>query len=535
MRARGSATDFVPEVNQAVPEQEQSRQDVSRRDFLKAVGAGTVAAASLPSFHVIVRAQARTLRILQWRHFVPPYDEWFNNVFAPRWGQRHDVRVVVDNVGLAEIPGIAAAEAARVAAGQDPGHDLIQHLSPPAAFEPQAIDHADLVQELQRATHPARPGGLGQYIPLAQKSTYNPITGKYFGISDNFVPDPIHFRADLWRRAAEQLKGFQSVHPSGPVTWHDILRAGRVLKQMGHPVGLGLSQEIDTNMWLRSLLYSWGTAIQDEEGNVILDQPPYREKTLDALRFVRALYQEAMFPGVFAWTAASNNEEFLAGRISVAANAISISRTAQTMALQALQRGDDPRRSPAVQMAVNTEITITAPAGPEAARGLEHVMGVYQIWNTRNTAVIDLAKRFLFDLIQSYDPDVAAAEGWGPGKFIASQAYDYPTFDNAIPKSKREKFLREDPIYKPIAEATGDRPNKLDRIETAFDWAHNVGWPGYSNAAIDEIFNTFVLPVMFARVAQNIDTPEQALNQAAQEIRSIFTKWRRQRLVGGTR
>ena len=510
-------------------------EEMSRRDALKAAGAAAAAASAFPLFHVRVRAQARTLRILQWRHFVPPYDEWFNRVFAPRWGQKHGVQVIVDNVGLAEIPGIAAAEAARVAAGQDPGHDMIQHLSPPAAFEPQVIDHGDLIKRVQSASHRARPGEVGRYIPLAERSTYNPITRKYYGFSDNFVPDPIHFRADLWRRAAEQLRGFDSVHPSGPVTWDDIRRAGRILKRMGNPVGLGLSQEIDTNMWLRSLMFSWGTAIQDEEGNVILDQPPYREKTLDALRFVRALYQEAMFPGVFAWTAASNNEEFLAGRVSVAANAISISRSATTMAIQALQRGDNPRTSPAVQLAVNTEITATAPAGPEAARGLEHVMGVYAIWNTRNTEVIELCQQLLYDLVQSYDPDVAEAEGWGPGKFVASQAYDYPTFENAIPKAKRQRFLRNDPVYARVAQATGDRPNKLETIETAYDWAHNVGWPGYANAAIDEIFNTFIIPVMFARVAQNIDTLEAALNNAAREIRNIFAKWRRQGLVGGSR
>ena len=113
--------------------------------------------------------------------------------------------VVVDNVGLAELPGIAAAEAARVAAGQDPGHDMIQHLSPPAALEPQVIDHSDLIKRVAEATHSRRPGGMGTYLPLAQASTYNPVTGKYFGFSDNFVPDPVHYRPDLWRQAADQL------------------------------------------------------------------------------------------------------------------------------------------------------------------------------------------------------------------------------------------------------------------------------------------------------------------------------------------
>jgi len=66
---------------------------VSRRTFLKAVGAGAVAVGltGLPAFRV--EGQPPTLRILQWRHFVPPYDEWFNTVFAPKWGERNGVNV----------------------------------------------------------------------------------------------------------------------------------------------------------------------------------------------------------------------------------------------------------------------------------------------------------------------------------------------------------------------------------------------------------------------------------------------------------
>lgn len=490
-----------------------------RRQFLKTVGTGALAVGLASSLSPLrVSGQPPTLRILHWRHFVPPYDEWFNNTFAPKWGAKNGVNVVVENVGLAEIPAIGAAEAARVAAGADPGHDMIQFNSPPATLEPQAIDHTDLIQQAKNQS--------GNYIQLAQLSTFNPRTGKSFGFSDNFVPDPIHYRSDLWSQAAAELSGFDRAPSAGPVTWDDIRRVGKVLKKNGNPVGLGLSQEIDTNMWLRSLLYSFGTSEQDEESNVIMDVSPFRERTLEALRFAKALYEEAMFDAIFAWTAASNNEEFLAGRISVAANAISITRTAQARA------AGKPESDPAVQLARNTAITDRAPAGPMAARGLEHVMGVYLIWNTGNTAVIDKAKQMLLDLVASYDPDVATESGWGPGKFQASQAYDYPTFEDAISKEKRLAYLNDDPISK----AAGDRPNKLAAIETAFDWAHNVGWPGPSNAATDEIFNaTFTIPNMFATVARGLVSPEEALDTAAAELRSVFQKWRDKGLVGGTR
>ncbi|MDR5684256.1 MAG: twin-arginine translocation signal domain-containing protein [Armatimonadota bacterium] len=499
---------------------------MTRREFLRLAGAG-LAAASVGPFVFTSKsfAQQPTLRILQWRHFVPPYDEWFDNVFAPRWGQRNGVRVVVEHVGLAEIPAIAAGEAARVAAGADPGHDLIQHLTPPATLERQvdADAHREVIEELKRR--------VGPYIELAEKSTFNPVTRRYFGVSDNFVPDPMHYRGWLWRQAAARVTGDRRVPAAGPVTWDHVRWAGRELKRMGHPVGLGLSQEIDTGMFLRALMYSWGTSEQDEGGNVVLDRPPFRQRTLDALRFVKALYDETMFPGVFAWTAASNNEEFLAGRVSIAMNAISITRTAQSMAAQAIRRGENPNESRAVLLARDTLITERAPAGPAGARGLEHVMGVYTLWRNRPRPVREAAKKFLIDLILSFDPDVAAREGWPPGKFQASQAYDYPTFQNSISRAKRLAYLRDDPVSK----AAGDRPDKLATIETAYEWAHNVGWPGPSSAAIDEVFNTWILNVMFARVAQGIDTPERALDAAAGQMRRIFQKWREQGLVGGSR
>ena len=61
------------------------------------------------------------------------------------------------------------------------------------------------------------------------------------------------------------------------------------------------------------------------------------------------------------------------------------------------------------------------------------------------------------------------------------------------------------------------------------DWATNVGFPGYATAAIDEVFNTFVIPTMFARVAKDEATPEEAARAAEQQIRRIFERWNRAR------
>jgi multiple sugar transport system substrate-binding protein len=56
------------------------------------------------------------LNILQWSHFVPQYDIWFDP-FAEEWGRANGVEVTVDHINLAEL---GAATAAAIDAGEGP-------------------------------------------------------------------------------------------------------------------------------------------------------------------------------------------------------------------------------------------------------------------------------------------------------------------------------------------------------------------------------------------------------------------------------
>jgi multiple sugar transport system substrate-binding protein len=56
------------------------------------------------------RAQQKTLKILQWKHFVPSYDEWFNGTYVKEWGEANSTQVIVDNVGFADIARFAKTE-----------------------------------------------------------------------------------------------------------------------------------------------------------------------------------------------------------------------------------------------------------------------------------------------------------------------------------------------------------------------------------------------------------------------------------------
>ncbi|MBI3669317.1 MAG: twin-arginine translocation signal domain-containing protein, partial [Acidobacteria bacterium] len=90
----------------------KDHRKISRRDFVKLTGSGVVAAGVGPFFLFPERAaaQQKTLKILQWSHFVPGYDKWFDGVFTKEWGQKNNTNVIVDHISLNEIPARGAAE-----------------------------------------------------------------------------------------------------------------------------------------------------------------------------------------------------------------------------------------------------------------------------------------------------------------------------------------------------------------------------------------------------------------------------------------
>src|SRR5580765_6169968 len=438
---------------------------VSRRDFIKIAGAGGIAAGALgPAFLFPERAaaQQKTLKILQWAHFVPAYDKWFNETFAKQWGEKHNTTVTVDNINLTELNTRAASEAQA-----KKGHDIFMFLSPPAAYEKQVLDMSHVYQEVEKKH--------GKKIDLAHKSTFNPKTKKYFAFSDSYAPDPGNWHKDWWTEA-----GF----PNGPDTWEDLRTGAKKIKdKSGIPCGLGFSQELDTSMALRALLWSFGGAEQDEAGNVTINS----KNTIEALKFAKALYTETETPIVFTWTPPSNNQAMLGGQVSYVANAISITRQAE--------REKNP---------LNSKIMISrALKGPVRRIAAEHVMNCYVVWDFAENK--DGAQQFLIDYIDAFHDG-----------FVAGQFYNFPCFPKTVPNLKQE-IAKDD---------RADPANKYAVLGDVLDWATNVGYPGYATAAIDEAFKTWVIPTMFAKVARGDSSPEDAAAAAEKEYKRIFDRWK---------
>lgn len=434
---------------------------LTRRRFLKKTSATALLAASAPAaFARRAKAQAKTLRILRWKHFVPSYDTWFNDVYVREWGQKNDTEVIVDNVGLGDLGDLAAAEAK---AGQ--GHDLVLFLAPPPVYEDLVIDHREIYEECEYR--------YGKATEFARRSSYNPRTDKYYGLCAGYLPAVLTYRHDLWDAVGET-----------PDSWDLVRKGGRKIKLLYEkPVGISLAPENNSNYGLRALMYSFGASVQNADS-----MPALKSKaTLEALKFGKALYEEAMHSDVLLWDAPSNNRFMLGEDGCLTVDTLSIARAAENR-----------------QLPVDPHLKLAQlPAGPAGRIGPSFGILTYIIWKfSRN---INGAKQFLVDYIGDFR-----------NGFQASGFQNMPSFPDAVPDLT--DLVRND------SKASDNRRYSI--LSDIASLTKNVGDPGYANAAIDEIFTKGLIPLMFARVATGQQTPEDALDLTSREVREIFDRWR---------
>ncbi len=461
------------------------RRPTSRRGFMKATAAAMAAGLPLSSaLRIEAMAQASTptaniagtsLKILQWSHFIPAYDTWFD-AFAQSWGEANDVDVQVDHINTADIPAALAAE---LSAGE--GHDLIEHISSLAQYEKSMVPMNDIVAEAS-ARH-------GDQLAMCKANSFNPTTGNYYGFVHGYAPDPGNFRKSLWETVDL---------PDGPSTFDELLSGGtRIRTEQGVQLGIGMSNEIDSRMAAQAMMWAFGGSVQDENENVVINSP----EVIAAVGFMAELFKNTMTEEVFGWTAASNNQLMIAGQASYILNSISAYRTAQ-------------EAQPEVAADVFFRSPLVGPGGESWALAHGHAVFNYQLPTFSPNAVT--AQEFLLYLVDNY-----------ADACYQSKLYNYPAWPTTTPDLLSDGgWVQNDPFG-------SEPPDKLMPMINANDWTVNLGWPGPANAAMGEIFNLPTIPNMMARAATGLATPEESVAQAEKEVQAIFEKWRSEGLVGG--
>ncbi len=439
---------------------------ITRRTFTKLAGGGALAAGvGGPAFLFPERAEAqqKTLKIIQWSHFVPAWDTWFNGTYTKEWGQKNNTNVIVDNINLVDLPARAASE---VSAKK--GHDLFMFLSPPASYEQQVIDMTNVYQEVEKKH--------GKKIDLAHKSTYNPKTKKYFAFSDAYTPDPGNWHKDWWTEAG-------------------------ISERAGH-------------------LRRPAQGRQEDPGQ---ERPPVRDRPLAGARHQHGLARPALVVRRGrAGRGRQRHDQLEADHRSpeVHEGALPADGDGRGLHLDSsLEQPGDARRpglatsrtrSPSrasrrrEKLPIDSKIMISpALKGPVRRIAAEHVMNCHVIWEFAENK--EGAQKFLIDFMDHFH------EG-----FVAGQFYNFPCFPSTVPDL--QKLIANDPRANP--------PDKYKVLGNVLDWATNVGYPGYATAGISEAFSTWVIPTMFASVARGDQSAEDAAKAAEAEYKRIFARWK---------
>ncbi len=458
---------------------------VSRRSVIRtagmagmaaAIGARTTGqAATLVQSTPTVNISGTSLSILQWQHFVPSFDEWFTT-FVNEWATENGVTVQPDRINTADIPATFAGE---ISAGQ--GHDIVEHIASLPQYEKSVVDMTDLVEEATRRH--------GPQLEMCRNNSFNPTTNKYYGFTHGYAPDPANYRRSLWETAG---------YANGPTTFDDLLSGGtKIFNEQGVQMGIGMSQEIDSNMAAQAMIWAFGGAVQDENENITINSP----ETLAAVEYMKSLFESCMTPEVFSWNAASNNQLMAAGQASYILNSLSAFRSAQT-------------NNPDIAPDISFGVPLVGPGGEE--RALAHGHAVFTAMIPTYSQNQDTAREFLLHLVANYK---AATD--------ESQFYNFPAFSEVYPELTSEGGPLDNDPY------GAEPPDKLAPLKTANDWTVNLGWPGPANAMIGEAFNTFVLSDMMAKAARGDMTPQDAVAEAETKLNQIATNWRNEGLMGG--
>jgi multiple sugar transport system substrate-binding protein len=436
---------------------------ITRRRFLRDTGLAVTAASAAPmlSAPFVARALAdtKTLSIVQWSHFVPAYDKWFDD-FAKDWGQKNNIAVTVDHIPVQDVAARAAAEVSAQS-----GHDLFGWNGAGGAhlYRKFLVDVTSLVESVEKK--------YGKVSVIGRQIGYNQDDKTWSAFPDFYINFPVMYRKSMWDEIGVV-----------PDSWDNIRTGGAKLKAKGNPVGISLGHSNDPNTTWRGVLWSYGGAVQDEEGKkVVLNS----KGTIEAVKAAAALYKEAMTQDVLSWNDSSNNQYIVSGVGSLIINPISAYRTAQK-----------------ANKKVADDIFVLKPPKGSVKQFMGGASEFYGIWKFAKN------KEAAVEFLKYY------ADHW-PESFKASEGYNNPCFANIV--AKPMPILSDDPTSTPR--------DKLAVLQTSEEWSAVPGYPGPAWPATDEVYNNFIICDMMAKAATGAMTAEEAVKWATQQCEDIFKKW----------
>jgi multiple sugar transport system substrate-binding protein len=416
----------------------------TRRQFLKTTAGASAGMASwLALGKAPAYAQKRELTFLSWNHFVPAADDELRKQ-AEAFGKQAGATVRVDTIAHLQLDAKFAAEAQ-----SQSGHDMIRtHGAVPFVYENKLADVGDVVEKLGKQ--------YGGWYPFAAETGQTGSGWRaipWFWISFPATYNQAHFKK----------AGFEQ-----PKTWAELLKAGKVLKKQGNPLGIPISHCSDTQSTYWSIAWSYGAKVLEKDGKTPAINS---EQTAQVIEWYKEAFKDAMEPEVLSWDDASNNRFILSGKGSWIHNPISPYNAALK---EKMPIADD----------INHH---NSPAGPAGTHSAPPILGL-GIWKFSKN--IELAKEFIHFLYRKENFDA-----W----IVASNAFNHPPL----------RHFADHPIWA--------RNPKFAMLPKEAEFAHPRGWPAKPNDAVGRIEANYVLADMVAKAVNGMPT-KRAMDWAQDQV-----------------
>jgi len=294
--------------------------------------------------------------------------------------------------------------------------------------------------------------------------------GKYYAVPHYAIPLVLFYRPDILTKVGAEP----------PDTWEDIQKVSEKVKKAGvqeYPNGFPWNRTGDGYDPAMSLLWSYGAAWVDKSGK-FTGIP--KTAGVEALKVVTRAYladKTAAFD-YLSWSGATNNEAFMAGKITFTPNGPSI-----------LYQEESTQHPLLKDTAI--KVMPRGPAGRNLA--LTFVMN----WAVPTDGKSQKEAKALIGCVMARENFVKYMQG---------------------------SFRQMVPLFaKPLDDQYWNTPGGKIIVDTVKQ-GHPVGWPGPTTPAAAEVVSSNVLTDMITRVIVDKVTPEAALDEANKRIKEIYDR-----------
>ena len=419
---------------------------LSRRQLIPRVGkaalAGIASVKLMPAF-----AQTREVSMLGWNHFVPASDVKLKELIE-KFSKETGISVRSDHVAQ---PQLLAQQAAERQA--ESGHDIMLFLTGQDwRYRDYLVDLDDVVSDLNKQ--------YGDNI--------------YSFMKDGFVVEghwkvlPFSWTGYLGNYLHSK---FAEVGESPPKTWADLLRAGKKLKEIAHPVGIPISHCQDANATFWAICWSFGARVLEADGKTISLSSPAMHDVIDYYKELHAI----MEPEVLSWDDLANNRCINSSHCAWVYNPVSSYLAAVDNKLP-------------IANDLNHHPTLAGPAGQFSAT-LTYVYGIWKF--SRN---VQAAKELLRFLFREHN-----LREW----IQAGAGFSIPMW----------RYWEGHPVW-----ATDP---KLKMLPAEGPYGRLRGWPAPPSEAVGLIDDLYILPDMIAKAIGGMPTTS-AISWATDNVAQIL-------------